>query len=45
MAKKAIKGQSKVPKTKKKTTVQTKASTTNPTRMIIDALKRSMSSD
>ena len=39
MAKKTIKGQPKLPKTKKKATVQTKASTSNPTRMIIDALK------
>jgi predicted P-loop ATPase len=39
MTKKKIKGLSKAPKTKKQTTVQTNTSSTNPTRMIIDALK------
>lgn len=41
MAKKTIKGQPKLPKTKKKATIQTNSSSTNPTRMIIDALKAS----
>lgn len=40
MAKKQIKGQPKSPKTKKKATNQAKSSSTNPTRMIIDALKK-----
>lgn len=39
MKKKQIKGQPKVPKTKKTTTVKVMSSTTNPTRLIIDSLK------
>jgi len=40
MANKKIKGQPKAAKSKKKTAVQAKPSSTNPTRMIIDALKK-----